>query len=241
MSRPASLCLLVCVFPAANGCTLVGFGVGAAVDTDRTKLRPTQAWRIATLPSGTPVVLQLADGRRVEGEIEGTRFREPAEYRPIYEAARASGIPLPELGPCTLRDLVGPDHAVELLGLDPQGVVIRAEGGQTRIPFDRLGGLRDARGVGISGPALKRLAERSGVPLVSMVLVRGIGEPMPIERIERVEAPLPRQHDGKLFGTLAGLLVDGLTVAFLYSYMEQGEGPILCAQGVRNLTCGAGR
>lgn len=212
-ARAAALCLIGSPLP---GCTLLGLGVGGVVDAERAKLKPTQAWRLAALPSGTPIIIDLVDGRRIEGELAGTPLRDFTEYRRDYEAARAEDVRLPELGPCTLREVNGMEHRFELLGLDLQAVVIRAEGGQMRFPFDRLEALRDASGQAVSGPRLKRFAETGGVPLLSMVLLRGVADALPIERIARIEAPSPPKHRAKLMGTIAGLLVDGLLVAMLY-------------------------
>ncbi len=237
-TAPVAPFLLTSAALAGSGCTLLGLAIGSAADSDRAKVRPRPAWRVASIPSGTPVVLKLVDGRRVAGESQGIRFRGPAEYVPLYEAARADGIDLPELGPCTLVDVTSATQTVELLGLDPLAIVVRTPGGQTGFEFDRIAALRDAGERAWSGPSLKRLTERRDVPLLSMVLLRGIGEPVPLESIVRVDAPLPPSHQGKLVGAVAGLVVDGLLIRLRHP--RGVEDPILCQQGSQG-PCGVGR
>jgi hypothetical protein len=150
----------LCAALVAGGCTLAGLGIGSAVDSKRAKLRPVPAWRLATIKPGTNVVLHLDDGRRLEGLLKGTQFRDATEYMPAYEKARQGrpgGADLPELGPCVLKDVTSSaELRTEWLGIDLQGVLIDTAGARTKVSFERVGALQDAHGRVVSGPALRR-------------------------------------------------------------------------------------
>jgi hypothetical protein len=212
----------VCAALGASGCTLVGLGIGATVDSKSKTLQPGPVWQVTTLAPGTSVALDLADGRRLQGEIGGTRFREPEVYAPVYDAARlalAGSVDLPELGPGVLSGVAaGPEQQVVWMGVDLTGIVVRNGGSQTTVAFERVAALRDAHGRVVSGPMLQRLVQARQLPLLSEIVLRGVKEPVPVDRVAQIEAPSSKKTHGKLIGVLVGLAVDAILAA---GYIDQ--------------------
>ena len=213
---------------AASACTLVGLGVGAFVDHKRTKLEPAPAWRVLKLHPGTRVALHLSDGQRIEGELARTEFREPGSYRAAYEGARVARTgraELPELGPCVLKETADPrDRDVHWVGVDLTGIVVGKEA-RTIVPFERIGALRDAAGRVVSGPVLQELVEARQMPLLSMVALKGVSQPVLVENVVQVE--VPSKPNGKLIGTIVGLLADAAIIAAVAT--DDSDSPPSCS------------
>src|SRR5262245_19757610 len=199
---------------AGRGCTLIGLGAGASLDSTNQKLEPAPAWRVLKLHDGTRIALHLSDGQRVEGAFARTDFRDPASYAAAYEdarAARAGRVDLPRLGPCVLKEMTEVhEEDVHWVGIDLTGIVVGKEARRI-VPFGRVGALRDEAGRVVSGPALQELVEARQVPLLSAIWLKGLGRPVLAENVVQIEVP-SKQH-GKLIGALTGLVVDAIIVA----------------------------
>lgn len=214
----ATIVVAVCAALAASGCTLIGLGIGALNDSRDKKLQPAPAWRVTTVGPGTRIALDLADGRRLEGELDEIRPRKSDEYAPAYEAARLGrprGVDLPELGRAVLLGVAaGPEQEVEWVGIDLTGIVVRRAEMRTTVPFDGVGALRDGGGRIVSGPVLQKLAQAREVPLLSTIVLKGV-EPVPADHVVQIEVASSKKPNGKLVGALVGFAIDAIVVAYL--------------------------
>jgi hypothetical protein len=72
------------------GCTLVGLGLGAAVDAGRPKAGLVPEWEWTTIRPRTPIVVRLTDGTDVKGRFIRTTQLPAARYTPRFLQWRGS-------------------------------------------------------------------------------------------------------------------------------------------------------
>src|SRR5512143_2215457 len=153
------------------GCTLLGFGIGKAVDHGRAP-KPLAQGDLLTLKLGEPLELQLWDGTKMSGRFRGLQWTPAGQYEPAYEAARTGSAPgLPRLGPgATLVKTNGQSVRGDYRGVGPGFVAFgEAAGRLSTHGFDAIMTLTDASGGSIGGGPLQTLVKERRVPLVTGV------------------------------------------------------------------------
>ena len=101
------------------GCTLVGFGIGKAVDHSGSHgPKPLVQQDLLTLRLGEPLEVQLWDGTKLSGRFRGLHWMSPGDYGPAYESARAGR---PEPPPARPRRGAGEDERPVHPGRVPSG------------------------------------------------------------------------------------------------------------------------
>jgi hypothetical protein len=233
-SSVARIVALVAVTVTAAGCTLVGFGVGVWKDRKASNRTVVADWQLATLKAGESIDLVLGGGRQVTGRFGGVHLAPPAEYAQAYNRWReaGSGAAAPMLGPgATLRTRQN-ETRIDLVGFDPETVVVRATDGSddTRVPMDTVIALSDAEGMTVDGPALLRLAATGRMPFRSRVAV-DTGARRVFVPLDEVVTVLvrTRRNEGKIAYTLIGLGIDILVLAVLNADTPPASDDNCCA------------
>ncbi len=194
-------------------CTLIVPGIEAA-KPDHVSL---PAWGLTALGPGTPLVLVLRNGERLQGEHAGFADIPEAEYADIYGAIRdehPNGLVLPALGDTVVVvDVYGRHLTCEFWGfIDPVCVWVRVEGapGPRGIPLVHVRQIRGRDGDSIRGEDLAALLSGGSVPIRTAILV-DVGETrrqFPLEEVS--EVLVPREKAAVLSAMLAGAAIDVL-------------------------------
>jgi hypothetical protein len=201
---------------ATSGCTLIGLGIGSAIDHQNANI---PGWRLETLKPDTRVDVRLTDGTYVTGRFAGLERDFGEAYRAQYEGARGAaedGADLPALGPVTLERADGGSTAAKLVGFDPGtawlsfpdtarpramplGVVARlASGGRT-----------------FKGDRLAALVRAGQIPVASAILVGDLPDRVPLSRVSQVRRPLGKT--AREIGAFVGAVVDTVVLVSLAS------------------------
>jgi hypothetical protein len=205
---------------AATGCSLIGFGIGSAVDSAASKV---PGWKVDAVRPGRKLALRLTDGTVIHGPFVGVERSFDEAYRERYEEARSvrgTQIPaLPALGPATVIGTHGDATEVEIVGFDPDAVWLRRGAGEPyRQRLDTLSQIRNGDSA-IKVASLRPVVGSGAVPAVSTVHV---GESrVALERISGIR--YQGQSGGKATGFVLGLVLDVLVVASLNSEPEPSD------------------
>jgi hypothetical protein len=207
------------------GCTLIGFGIGKAVDKGH-KPKPVAQGDLLTLSQGEPLEVQLWDGTKLSGRFRGLQWAPAAQYEPAYEAARAGTAPgLPRLGPgATLVKTNGQSLRGEYRGVGPGFVALGESGGRlSTVDLDLLMTLTDASGGRIGGRELDALVRERRVPLVTGVSLEQPAGNRLVDSGQIASVSLPGQP-GKAWktGLIVGAVVDVVVVVSVAIAMSQG-------------------
>jgi hypothetical protein len=209
--------LLITAALGACGCTLIGFGVGAAIDKSHKKPDVVEGFRITRIEKGTRVKVYLRDGRQVQGIFNGLSF-DGKEYAQRYEERQKQAkSALPPLGDTiTVSRSKGKTTAGRLAGFEPASIALRPEGGSPPldVPFEKLSAVSFAGHEPLSGAQLQTLSGQGTLPLRSRMAVGD--ELIPVEHVSRVE--VPHHGNAKAICALFGLVVDGLIIAALIDF-----------------------
>lgn len=219
LSRVLALLPIAAACAAATGCSLIGLGIGAAVDSQN-KDREIPGWELTEVEPGAPISLLLVDGSRISGRLGGVELIPPSDYASRYaEARRALGsqTPLPALGPgARLLGVQGGSGSGQLLGFTTRGVVFHLEGRADPIhyPYEKVAELSDAEGVAIDGTALRSLVGAGRLPLSAQLIldVGGQSQRIPLDRVTQATVRAKHKGHAKLVGFLIGAAVDVVVV-----------------------------
>src|SRR3989442_4037250 len=82
------------------GCSLIGLGIGALVDSHRSKPRSVEGWDLERIRKGARIRLLLRDGSTVSGRFRGveTVAEEYAARYAAWRGAREAADTMPALG-----------------------------------------------------------------------------------------------------------------------------------------------
>lgn len=203
---------------ATCGCTLIGLGIGAAIDKSHKSVDTVEGWRITRIAKGTPVQVLLRDGRQVQGIFNGLRF-DGTEYAQRYEKRQkqAEAGVLPPLGDAiTVSSRKGKTIAGRLEGFELVSITLRPEGGAPPldVPFEKVAAVSYAGHEPLSGAQLQTLSGRGALPLRNRLAVGDVL--VSVEDVSRIE--VPRHGHAKAIGALIGLVVDGIIIAAMIDY-----------------------
>ena len=233
---------LVAAALGCTGCSLIGAGVGAAVDGKRNRAaRPTymQGFEITNVKPGSSVTLVLAGGERIAGRYDGLESA-AAEYGPRYARGRAGvhELTLPELGERVIvAPLSGDPLPAVFAGFDSGRVIVQldGQGGTVRFALRRLASLTAKDGTVLPGPRLEALVADRRVPLLSRI---ALGRwRVPLEQVKSVEFR-PRSHKGPITGFVVGAMIDVIVVAAAIDSLNGSWGGDWCGTGNCSLLLG---
>ncbi|MFH1700359.1 MAG: hypothetical protein ABIE07_07195 [Candidatus Zixiibacteriota bacterium] len=80
-----TLSAIVIITIALNGCSLIGLGVGAAIDSHAQPTKMIHPWAVNTINPGDSVTAHLIDGRRLSGTYQGIRPSDENKYQEKYD------------------------------------------------------------------------------------------------------------------------------------------------------------
>jgi hypothetical protein len=230
---------------SSHACTLVGALVGNGLDVRAQKHRPAvpvEDGKIEKISNGTPVMVTLDSGERIEGRYAGLdNAALSREYAAAYDAAR-DRLPdrqLPVLGqPVALTMPSDPAVTGVFMGFASDSVLVRPNGQALVLPY-RLReavSLSAAGGGALSGADIARLIADRQLPVLTRMTIDK--RRVPAQEVANVAARR-RSHQGLLTGAAVGALIDVAVVVWVRSSLNDMEfdwpsGPLLTARTGRN-------
>jgi len=229
IARSLRVLVLLAVSLPLGGCTVIGFGIGAAFDVSaKDKTRCV----VAHMRPGTILTLHMRDGSRLPGRFRALIEPDSAGYanrhREWADTAASPGL-LPALG--TRVTLSG--HSLALtgtfLGLSPAGVRVRPDSAAAArtVRFRDFESLTVLEGQSSASKYLELMVQSGRVPTgtavdlllevrsssLTMFDLNGPSRQVAWDDVARVDAPAP--SNGKVLGLVLGLAVDILTIVGL--------------------------
>jgi hypothetical protein len=194
-----------------NGCSLIGLGVGTAIDTRASLHEQLRGGEMVRVPAGSRVVLLLDDSTRVRGVYLGSERITDQEYRPVYGAWRANhprAAGFPEIGESiqVTDGGKGVFRAFVAEGVEFQSWRLRP------VPFDRDGWLVRSDGSRLHLYDVRDLALAGELPIATALRIdtdRGERR-IAVDRVALVETPSSGR--AALAGFLVGLAADAMIV-----------------------------
>jgi hypothetical protein len=224
---------LLAVALPLSGCTVIGFGIGAAIDVSaKDKTRSV----VAHTRPGTILALHMRDGSRLPGRFLALIEPDSASYANLHrewaDTATSPGL-LP--APGERVTLSGPSLALTgtFHGLSPAGVRVRPDGAATArtVRFRDFESLTGFEGKSYASKYLAVMVQTGMVPTGTamdlLLEVRssslttfdhdGPSRRVAWDDVSRVDAPSP--STGKWFGMVLGLTADILSItAYAWAY-----------------------
>lgn len=218
-TRRASLLLGTVTLFTTPGCTLVGYGIGSAIDSGTGGWVSVETLDTNVVAPGKKVDVYLSDGSKLTGIFRGLEPTPAPEYAKSYLAARRSlrlGVSLPTPGDSiTLYTTSSPPLRGVFLGYDPGAVVLATAGGTVAVSVQDLQELDFARGRARSADVRSALDD-SQIPFLSVLRIeRGQASTQSVQlrRISRVEW---RPRTGRTVGWIMGAAVDLYLIIALF-------------------------
>ncbi|MGD2152485.1 MAG: hypothetical protein PVG79_04405 [Gemmatimonadales bacterium] len=192
---------MLCLALPQSACTLIGYGIGSAIDAGSRHSLTPQNLESETIEPGRKITLQLRDGDIVDGAYFGIEQLPAYEYAARYAAARErqpSAVPLPALDDtvtvCMAR---GGELDAEFLGFDLYRVSVRSLGSTEpgSLMPQEVAELRAPSGAAITGETLALLVSEGALPFRSAVAMRmppAIGRTggrrlVPLDQVKHIE------------------------------------------------------
>jgi hypothetical protein len=210
---------------AVNGCSLIGLGIGASIDSSRPNQKTVPGWQAAAIKPGTAVTVVLKDGTRLSGKYAGPGHIPAEQYAAIYSQAREQlpeGI-LPALGDSIDIGLFlekAKEQTVEgtFEGFEHDRILTTLKG-RTGLSDVHLSTVIKIVGNGevVFGETLKRLIFEGKIAVLSAIVVEGgAGKTwVQMDNVSQIETPV--KEYGALIGFLVGVPIDASIAFFIYA------------------------
>ena len=203
-----------------TGCSLIGFGIGSAIDAGRVgRLRPGDRTVLFKLEPGSRILVRRADGTTIAGVYRGLETQPDSEYLRRY-AAWADTAQLafraPRIGETVRieggdgRTMAAKAREVTFLGFGPQRIHYRPRRSKaTYEPFKSLRGIRDSSGHVISKAALTQVSGRLPTQLIAIIREGQTEREVDLLDDRLVELRFAEMHHGfRTAGFIVGITVD---------------------------------
>jgi hypothetical protein len=215
-----------------SGCTVIGFGIGAAVDHHHARPRHATWQDTETIPRGSAVHVTLTSDSIVQGEFTGLRTLPEKSYVSIYDSVRAilsERCALPKLGD-TVTVVPKGWHSYWALFYGFGALTVDLRQPEQKTPsymsFHAVTELQDIQGRPYDMTCLRTLMAARALPTGQRfeVLSDQQSTSVPLEHIRDIFA-LPRRSHYWVLGGVMGLAVDAAVVALIVHGLE--EHPLL--------------
>lgn len=217
--------LATVVMAQVIGCSLIGFGIGALIDSTSEHKADIPGWKLLTVKPGTPMEIVLSDGQRVVGTYAGTHKFTDEEYAEFYEQAltkQPEEETLPPLGD-TITVIHEPEGLTErefegeLRGFDFSAMMIRSRerASDTRLGLEGIRKIADSRGRVFDGEFVRKLVSDGKIPFRWGIAVVTSEEKTLVPLHEAKQIVVQGKGNAKWIGLAVGGVVDLVIVIAL--------------------------
>jgi hypothetical protein len=201
-----------------SGCTAIGFGIGAAIDSHRPDYDTIPGWSAASIERGKDIKLTMKTGQELKGEYLGLGRPADSQYARVYNEYRENHkkeFSLPALGDSISIVTLEPAKQckVEFSGFENQYMWIRvmAISGIERgkIDMNKLEKITDRSGNLIEVQKLIDLSLGGKIPApYTEVTLRTDSDTtrIPIASVSRIE--IPNSKTARWYGLALGACID---------------------------------
>jgi hypothetical protein len=198
------------------GCTVIGFGLGAASDSGKTDYQCCTVKELSEKQKGSVIKVIKKNGEELQGKLIGLEKRDEKEYLEDYNQIKKRGInedSLPALGE-TLILLIsaGKEINCRLVGFDYDGIIVTEEGSNVyskgRFQSLKEAEIIDGEGNKIEVPGLERMIETGKIPVLSVLKIQTASGEININPVEISVILMVNKKDGKIKGLVLGAIVD---------------------------------
>ena len=173
-----------------SGCTAIGFGIGAAIDSSKPAYDTIPGWRAGSIERGKDITLTKKNGEELRGEYLELDTVAASQYAQWYNESREKyekDVLLPGLGDSISFTFLKPakEYKSEFLGFDNQYILVREFRGMVneQIDMSDLEWITDKNGNVIEVRKLRNLSSRGKIPAASAVMVN---EQIDMNNLERI-------------------------------------------------------
>jgi hypothetical protein len=206
-----------------SGCTAIGFGIGAIIDSNKSDYDTIPVWHAASIERGKDITIVKKSGEVVKGKYIGLDTVATSQYAQSYDEIREKyqkDIALPVVGDSISFSVLKPanEYRGEFLGFDYPYLWVRLTGIRgivsQKIDMTNLGRITDKNGNLIETGKIKNLFSEWKLPTESRVTVKTDADitHIPTAMVARIE--IPNAKDATLRGLVLGALCD---VGFIFS------------------------
>ena len=212
-----------------SGCTAIGYGIGAAIDSSKPDSYDTiPGWRAESIERGKHITLTKRNGEELKGEYLGLDTVAASQYAQWYDESREKydkDFLLPALGDSITYTFLdrAKEYKGEFLGFDNQYICVRLMGIRGivngKIDMNNLERITDKNGNLIDVGKLKNLSSEGKIPALSAVRVTVKTDSdtlhVPMAAVARIAVP---SEAGVRDGKRKGFILGGGTGMGLISY-----------------------
>ena len=225
-----------------DGCSLIGLGIGSAVDASKPDSVYIPGWRIVKVKPGTKINVLLHNGEQTKGKYLGMEPIPLDEYTHRYSSFREnkrSEILLPVLNSTiTIQSKSGVQGEREFLGFDylytidehdpnimqslstsAHTINVRTIGDTTvgQVMVANVAEITDSEGNVVDGKDLTSLTRTNRIPLLSAIaLYDSLGKKLiPMDEVQQIE--MRNEKNAKWEGLIFGGIVDAVVIIALMS------------------------
>jgi hypothetical protein len=220
---------LVISLALVGGCTLIGLGVGAAIDSSQPDYTRIPGWDVSEIKTGKRIILNLHDGKVVAGKFQGLGKMSEVLYQSRYKIARQeiTGVELPVISEkITVVDKNSRRLDYLFRGFEPDvllvGTLAQKKSGLIRL--NMLQEIQTSKGL-INPENLQNLMSENRLPFYTTILVEKGSEgdrdtvSVPVNDIYQVQ--YQNSKNAMITGALIGAAADLVVIAVAVNAGEE--------------------
>lgn len=212
-----ALCLVCTVH--LSGCSLIGFGIGSAIDAKNTHMIVPPGNAVTVAP-GAVLAVELDDGTTARGKYDGVERQKASEYAPRFTSWRegvVSGFWVPAIGDSVvLETRAGQKLPARFLGFSYRAIDVETAGDPTPhpLPFETLSRVTAATGEFAQADTLAARDAEGKLPVCTLLRLRRSREvrTVPLDAVRTVQL---EGHGAARKGLLIGLGLDAAAVVLV--------------------------
>ena len=216
-----------------DGCSIVGFGIGTAVDRSRSDEKRIDVWEIGKVDEGTRMTIFLNDGSAIEGEYGGLAALPDSDYLADYRRIQneeTGPLILPQIGDTIRISTVHKSEneyrfrcfiykyikkASEFNNHPVAGnqfilaIPLNGDGYIEEIALSDIQRVETMTGIVIEGDNLREYSRQGRLPLKTAAVLKpdsGASLYMPVNQISSISIPRIKKTGKTLF--IVGLVID---------------------------------
>jgi hypothetical protein len=235
MNRKVSIILAIavsCATMTLSGCSLIGLGIGAMIDSSKPETYITTP-QTENLKPGKTITVTKTNGEKITGEYIGLDFvtvtdHYEEQYAKVQEQ-NGDRFTLPNISDhVTMVDLLSNQIEVQFQGfsLDFRGnkylLFKRATGAETsRVRLEIITQIRDSEGNAYQTNSLRSLLENNMIPAVTNIVIQVENEAVLVPSAEIEIIQLRARKGAALTGLIIGACVDAIVIVVSLSAVER--------------------
>jgi hypothetical protein len=199
------------------GCSLVGLGIGAAVDASQPDTRSFPGWEVTSVAPGSIIRVHLLNGDMLRGKYGGVKNLQQDSYNKAYEEKKQllpAYYNLPDIGDTLVMTGRKEELSAQFFGLDRNSIRAQASGRNDtiRYPLYNIAQLVDLAGRAIVTDTLQNLINSAALPVVSALTLDTFDQVHQISLNEIRQVEIKTKKRAKLVGFVMGATVDALLI-----------------------------